>query len=261
METAAQLSGLSYETVRGYENGRRSPTRESLLKLLAVLRMTAAAANAVVEGAGFAAEQTLYPPHEFPQYYYHVDELQRVINHRPWPSLATNDAMYVIAANRALQALWGIDYAKEKRRRSGDQLSLFTIGGDYRFIDRVANWPEIISIIASVNKGRPQRTVLTAMALGVVAAMQATAGGDEALLKRLLKIWQRAKPAPARVQWDFPLQWRDPEFGELRFRVMVSVASEPDMLSFQDWHPVDADTWQVMDKVMARETGAAPKKR
>jgi transcriptional regulator with XRE-family HTH domain len=263
METVAQRSGLSYETVRGYENGRRSPTRESLLKVLVELQITAAEANAIVEQAGFAPEPTLYPPDEFPAYYYRVEELQRIVEKRPWPAFATNDAMRVVAANRAVQAVWAINFAREKRRQSSDQLSLFRIGGDYRFVERVTNWAQIVSAVASINKGRPRRTVQTALAPGVVAAMEATAGGDAAYLKALLKIWQNAKPAPNRVQWDMPLIWRDPEFGEMRFIDTVSVASESDVLQFQDWHPVDGETWSVLDKVIVRAAGqrAKPKSR
>ena len=252
MKAVAELSGLSYDTVRSYENGRRRPTRDSLLNVLAMLRVTAADANAIVEQAGFAAEPTLYPAHEFPEYYYRVGELQRVVEKRPWPSFATNDAMRVVAANRAVQAVWGINFAREKRKQSSDQLNLFRIGGDYRFIDRVTNWAQIVSVVASVNKGRPRRTVLTALAPGVVSSMEATAGGDPDQLKVLLKIWQKAKPAPSRVQWDMPLIWRDPEFGEMRFIDTVSVASEPDVLRFQDWHPMDAETWRVLERVIAR---------
>lgn len=252
MAAVAEAAGVSYSAMRSYESGRRSPTRDSLLKVLAVLRITAADANAIVEQVGFAAEPTLYPAHEFPEYYYRVGELQRVVEKRPWPSFATNEAMRVVAANRAVQSLWGINFAREKRKQSSDQLSLFRIGGDYRFVDRVTNWTDIVGVIASVNKGRPRRTVQTALAPGVVSAIEATAGGDPGQLKILLKIWKKAKPAPARVQWDMPLIWRDPEFGEMRFVDTVSVASESDVLQFQDWHPVDAKTWRTLEKVIAR---------
>ena len=144
----------------------------------------------------------------------------------------------------------GHNFAREKRRRSGDQLSLFKIGGDYRFVDCVTNWADAVSAIASMNKGRPRRTVQTALAPGVAAAMEATAGGDPDYLKALLNIWRKAKPA--RVQWDMPVIWRDSEFGEMRFIDTVSVASESDVLQFQDWHPIDADTWRVLEKVIER---------
>ena len=253
MEKLAERSGLSYEAVRAYENRRRSPTRESLLKVLNVLGLTAADMNTLLTRAGFASEPTLYPPHEFPEYFYRVDELQRVVDTRPWPAFATNEAMRVVAANRAVQALWRINYAAERRRRSDEEMSLFTIGRDADFVDRMVNFTDVVGVTASVNKGRPQRTVLTSMAPGLMAAaIQETAAGKPKLFKQLMRIWERAKPRAARVQWDFPIVWRDPDCGEMRFIAVVSSASEPDVLNFHDWHPVDANTWRVLEKVRAR---------
>lgn len=44
----------------------------------------------------------------------------------------------------------------------------------------------------------------------------------------------------------------DDEFGDMRFLGIVSTASEPDALAFQDWHPVDAATWEVLERVKSR---------
>jgi transcriptional regulator with XRE-family HTH domain len=261
METLAERSGISYETVRAYENGRRSPRRASLLKVLAALPLTAADANAVLDLIGFAPEPTLYPPHEFPEHRYRVEELQRVVDTRPWPAYVTNESISVVAANRAIQAVWGMDYAKEKRRRHGGELSLFTIAGDSRFTARMTNWTEVLRSIASEIKGRPQRAMAASAEPRAVAAMQAAAGGDLALLKRLLKIWEKAKAAPTRVQWDLPLRWLDPPYGEMRFTLVISVASARDGLNFHDWHPIDAETWRTLEKAKARSARQRAKKR
>jgi transcriptional regulator with XRE-family HTH domain len=251
LKVAGERSRLSYETVRGYENGRRSPTRDSLLKLLSALELTAADANALLERAGFAPDAGLYAPDEFPEYAFRVDELQRFIEKRPWPAIATDDAIRVLAVNQTMQALWGFDFAREKRRRSRDEMSLFAIIGDFGFLERITNWPAFLRAAASLNKGRPLRASLMQPAR-LIAATKAMAGGDPALVKRMLRIWTKAKPMPARIQADFPIIWRDPELGEMRFRSVVSVASERDRLNFRDWHPVDADTWRALERVKAR---------
>lgn len=262
MRKLAERSGLSEEAIRSYEMGRRSPTRRSLLEVLRPLGLTAADMNALLAQVGFAAEPTLYPPHEFPEYYYGVDELQRVVDKRPWPAFATNEVMHLVAANRAAQALWRINFAAEKRQRSGDEMSLFAIGRDAQFVDRMVNFTDVVSVMASVSKGRPQRTMLTSMAPGLMAAaIQETAAGDPKLVKQLKRIWQKAKPKAARVQWDFPVVWRDPDYGAMRFIAVVSCASEPDVLNFHDWHPVDATTWRALEKVKARAAGQRAKKR
>ena len=75
--------------------------------------------------------------------------------------------------------------------------------------------------------------------------MQAMAAGDPAVMKRMREIWAKARPAPQRIQADFPIVWSDPEYGELHFRSVVSVASAADRLDFRDWHPVD--TWRALE--------------
>jgi transcriptional regulator with XRE-family HTH domain len=253
MAKVAARSGLSYMTVRGYEGGRRNPSRKSLLKVLATLGLTAADQNALLALAGFASVPALYPSREFPDYFYGVDELQRAVEKRPWPAFATNDAMHVVAANRAAQALWRINYASEKRRRTGDEMSLFAIGRDAHFSERMTNFLDVVRVMASVNKGRPHRTMVPSMAPGLMAAaIQETASDDPELFKRLQRIWEKTKPAAARVQWDLPVVWRDPDCGTLRFIGVVSCANDPDVLNFHDWHPIDGNTWRVLEKVMTR---------
>jgi hypothetical protein len=38
----------------------------------------------------------------------------------------------------------------------------------------------------------------------------------------------------------------------MRFICVVSTASEPDALGFNDWHPADADSWRVLELVKDR---------
>jgi transcriptional regulator with XRE-family HTH domain len=251
LKEVAEHSSLSFETVRGYENGRRSPKRASLLKILAILQLTASDANALLEHAGFASEASLYPAHESPQYAFRLDELQRFLDKRPWPAIATDDAIQVLAVNRTMQALWRIDFEREKRRRTTEAMSLFAMIGDYGILDRISNWPEFLSAAASLNKGRPLRAAVTSPEQRLRSA-HAMSGGDPKLLKRVVQIWTKAKPAPARIQADFQIVWCDPELGELHFRSVVSVASDVDLLNFRDWHPVDAHTCQALETVRSR---------
>lgn len=250
LRVVAEHSGLSVQAVRSYEIGRRHPKRDGLLKILALLQLTAADANAILEQAGFAPEPGLYPPHEFPQYAFRVEELQRFLDKRPWPAIATDDAIRVLAVNRTMQALWRIDFSRERRRRDRDAMTLFHLIGDLKLLDRIANWPDFLRTAASLNKGRPLRAAMTSpeRRLGSIEAM---AGGDPALTKRMREIWAKAKPAPQRIQADFPIVWSDPDHGEMHFRSVVSVASAADRLDFRDWHPTDAQTWHALEALRA----------
>ena len=252
MEAVADQSGLSYETVRGYENGRRTPTRDSLLRVLACTHLSAIDANELLERAGFAPEATLFGPDERRGFAFHADELQRVIDKRPWPAMATNDTIEVVAANRAVQAVWGFHFARERRRRAPSEMTMFAIGRDVGFLDRMRNWPVTFRAAAEMNKGRPDRLRLPAGTPAMMEAMREISGGDPILMKRLVRIWTSAKPSPSRMQMDFPVIWCDPEYGEMRFRSVISVASERELLHFRDWHPVDSETWRVLERVKAR---------
>jgi hypothetical protein len=85
--------------------------------------------------------------------------------------------------------------------------------------------------------------------------LQEFAGGDPAFLARLVQIWMATPGRDAKVRWSYHVVWRDEEFGEMRFRSIVGTASEPGGLSFNDWQPLDAATWNVLERVKAR---AAP---
>ena len=258
MSVAEQL-GLSVQALRAYETGRRRPRRDTLLKIVALLQFTAADANTLLEQAGFAPEPGLYPAHEFPEYAFRVEELQRFLDKRPWPAIATDDAIRILAANRAMQALWRFDFNRLRRQREPDEMTLFAIIGELKLLDRISNWPDFLRAAASLNKGRPSRATLTSPERRL-ASLEAMAGDDRVRLKRMRDIWAKARPGPQRIQADFPIVWSDPEYGELHFRSVVSVASAADRLDFRDWHPVDAPTWRAIEGLTAGTRRAPPRR-
>ena len=54
------------------------------------------------------------------------------------------------------------------------------------------------------------------------------------------------------MRWGYRVVWRDEEFGEMRFHGIVGTASEPSGLGFNDWIPLDAETWAVLERVKTR---------
>ncbi|HET9476483.1 MAG TPA: helix-turn-helix domain-containing protein, partial [Dehalococcoidia bacterium] len=152
----ASLSGVPADTIRRWEDGTRNPTMQRLLRVLGALDCPSATANAILEGAGFPAQQTLFPTHSFPKYFYTVEELQTVVEQVPWPEFVLNDNTELVAANASAQALWGIDFAHEKATRKPSQLNLLSVASDRLFTKHVLNWDEAVAILASVMKGRPR---------------------------------------------------------------------------------------------------------
>ncbi len=81
--------------------------------------------------------------------------------------------------------------------------------------------------------------------------------GDPAYVARFLDIWQRTPGQPdAKLRWSYRMDWNEPGIGLMRFHGFVSSANEPDGLSFNDWIPLDAATWERL--ALLKERAGAP---
>lgn len=248
----ARAASLSIETVRGYENGRRTPTREHLIHVLQAINLPFMESNAILNAAGFAALRTRFPEDDFPEYFFVRGELDAAVERVPWPEFVAGDLLEVVAANRAAEAIWGIDFQHEKRTRTRAQLNLLSVASDHHFADRVGNWDEIVEFMASLYKGVPSGETLDRPSTFFNDVLAEFAKGDPAFLASLGHIWSAAKPVPPKVRQWYRIDWIDPEFGTMRFLGIISTCSEPDALAFNDWHPFDAETWRVLEQVKAR---------
>lgn len=247
----AGLAALPRDTLRRWEDGSRHPSETRLRRLLDALDCPTAEANGILEAAGYRPEPTLFPNWRFPRYFYTLEELQNAVEDVPWPQYVINDNVEVVAANTAVQALWGIDFAQEQRQRSAAQMNLLSVANDYRFTEHVANWDECVAVLAGVFKGRPDDSRnLDQPDAYFNSVLEEFAKGDPAYLSRLIEIFTTTPAREPKVRWMFPVIWRD-DVGEMRFMNVISTASEPDGLSFNDWHPLDAETWTVLEQVKA----------
>ncbi len=251
----AALSGVPVETIRRWEDGSRNPTLARLLRVLDALDCPSAEANAVLEGAGFPTQRTLFPTDRFPNYFYTVEELQTVVEEVPWPEFVLNDNIEIVAANLLAQALWGIDLAEERRRRKPQQLNLLSVASGPEFISHVVNWDESVATLVSVIKGIGARHPHTLDQADPYfnEVLAEFAKGDPGFLSRLLEIFVRTPGREPKCRWTYPVHWRDNEAGEMRFISVVNTASEPDALAFNDWIPIDAASWEVLAKVKSRK--------
>lgn len=113
-----------------------------------------------------------------------------------------------------------------------------------------------MATLASVFKGRPRDPHTIDQPDPYFHAVLAEfAKGDPAFLAKLIDIFSQTPARDPKCRWTYPVVWRDDDFGEMRFLGVVGTASEPDALAFQDWHPVDAATWDVLERVKARGPG------
>ena len=123
----AELAGISQESIRAYEAGRRRPTRERLTTMLQALQTPAYDANEILEAAGCSSTPTLFPADEYPNFYFTIDELQTEVESVAWPEFVSDNGNQVVAANAAVQALWGIDFAHERATKTRAELTLLGV--------------------------------------------------------------------------------------------------------------------------------------
>jgi transcriptional regulator with XRE-family HTH domain len=251
-DEVAERAGLSKETVRAYEGGRRLPVeRAGFVRLLEALEVSRIEANAILDELGFA------PIREYPipvdrAVWYGLDQVQALVDACPWPSFAVNDLIEVVSANAAFEALFGVDIASEFPDPS--MRSLLALATTPRFADRIANWDEAVGVVVAVWKGHFTREVsLDDPTPQLSKILDSVAGGDPTYLRRILTLWTDGKTLPAARRWFYPIVWRDDELGLVHFQAIVQAGDDPEtMISFNDWIPTDAATWSALGVMIAR---------
>ena len=249
----ATLADVPANTLRRWEDGTRMPTESRLRRVLDALRLTGEIENGILAGAGYEPRDTFFPTYKFPGYFYSVDELQSEVERVAWPEFVLDNSLGLIAANVSAQALWGIDFLEERGKRARAQMNLLSVASDRKFADRLLNWDACLTVMAGVFKGHPIAPgSLDEPNAYLNAVLAEFAAGDPVFLSRLINAWSSAPELPPKCRWSYPVLWSDAEFGDMRFHAIVSTASEPAGLAFNDWHPSDAETWGVLERVKAR---------
>ncbi len=76
--------------------------------------------------------------------------------------------------------------------------------------------------------------------------------GNPKYMARFLALWETTPARSPKSRWWYPIVLEEPGVGTLSFRVLVSTASEPDGLAFNDWVPLDAATWSGLEMIRRR---------
>lgn len=249
--TQADLAGRSHvsaNTIKAYEAGRRHPSRPYLAALLDALKIGREERNRITEDAGYASDGYQIGPWVYGEFMFAQDEAAAFIEQYEWPAFLLAEMMDVTAANAAAQRLWRVDLTKEFLG-PGDR-NVLAVASDPRFGGRCTNLPEILRIMASVFKGHHRGAETLDDPSPVLASiLERFMTGDPAYLQVLLRAWQDAVPRTPKIRWEYPIVWADPDVGALRFRCLVTAASEPDGVSFNDWIPLDAATWEGLRRL------------
>ncbi|MFQ5473135.1 MAG: hypothetical protein ACE5FA_09660, partial [Dehalococcoidia bacterium] len=222
------------------------PSRELLEQILTALKIEIGTRNRILTGAGFVVAATLFPPEVSPDYFYTIEQAAEEIELSPWPACVVNDMMDVVAANRLAQTLWNIDFDRDLTGHG--ERNFLSVASDPRFAGKVSNWDEAVGFAVAVLKAHgleePEESD------GYFASvMRHFLEGDPRYVARFLNVWQNTEAHDPKCRWYYPVVWEEPELGRLQFRVVVSTASEPDGLAFNDWMPLDAPTWEALERL------------
>jgi hypothetical protein len=209
-----------------------------------------------MEGFGYSTTHTLYPTTLYPNYFFDVEELAAYVERVPWPQFVVNTAVEVVTANAAAERLWGLTLAEERARTRSGAANLLAVASHPSIVARLANWEECLAVVVGTLKGAPERPEhLDDPSERFKTVLEDFAGADGNSLARLFKVWSEAPPLPAKVRWEYPVTWNDPEVGEMRFLAVVTTASEPAGLAFNDWHPMDAQSSQRLFQLLTGAVG------
>lgn len=243
----ASLAGVSPETVRGYENGRRTPRRERFIAVLDALGLGNAERRHLMVGAGFAPDGGATRPSD--EIWYSVDEAVEHTQRLRWPAFVIDEFARVVGANPVLQRLWDVDLQHDANDPA--ERHLLAVASNTSFAERCLNWDEALSAIISVFKARNRAPAdLEEPAAPFAAMLDRRSRDDSTYISRLLDIWQRTPGADrTKARWTYPVVWNQPGAGTMRFEALTSSASEVDGLAFTDWIPLDAETWRCLEKV------------
>lgn len=233
---AADVAGVSPETVRAYEVGRRRPSRQTLLQLLLALRAGRNDRNRILAGAGFREDDR--PPGvepESPDLTF--GEAVAEILASPWPACLCDDVATVLAANAEILRLWDAPQGWEEfdpvDRNQFARLS------DPSFGDRVENWDEVAAYAIATFKGHyGESAIANGSSPYLAAVVDKFMAGRTSFVQRFARLWARTEPALRKRRFRYPIVWRTAPDRTRTFTVVVTLVNPTDGLFVYDWIPL-----------------------
>ena len=239
----ARRASLSVDTVRAYEQGRRSPTNGSLTAILDALKLDRTEANNIRLALGFGTPSIADQ--------FTVPELEVELERLPWPAFAANELMEVVAANQPAQTLWGVDLSQELLEPA--ERNLLRIASTPRFAGQCLNWDEVVGLMVGMWKSNHRGAEsLDEPSPYFEQLIKDFMGGDPKYVKRFLDLWERTEPHQPKVRIHYPVHWRHDDAGEMRFLGIQSSANIWEALGWHDWIPADAQTWTRLNALLER---------
>ena len=245
-------AGVSEATVRAYETGRRRPRREHLDAIMDALQFDRGWRNEMLVATGFSPEGTSLRPDDIGNWMFSHEEANAEIARYAWPAFVLTERAQVVAANPLVQLVWGVDM--EREYPDPLERNLLAVASDPRFADRCVNWDEAVAVLVSNFKSyHRQPESVDEPSPYFASVLERFLAGDPKFVGRFLKLWQDApEGATAKIRWTYPIVWHIEGAGDMRFTGVASAANESDGLTFHDWMPLDAGSWEALARLRGR---------
>lgn len=252
----AASAGLSIDTVKAYEVGRRRPTPAGLNRLLTLLNVDWRTRNEVLMAAGFLQGPLFPGGRTRAERYLSIEEASKAAAQRTWPVLVLNEKLEVLALNDAAFAIVPVDPERLARPVERSLLAMLT---DPAIGPRLVNWELGASMMIALFKAHMDRAEsLDQPSSYFSAVLDHVCSGYGPLVRRFLDLWNITPGSyPRKVTWGYPIIWNTPEVGELRFNGFVNSVNEVHCIDTDDWIPADEESFRRLDTLLARPELAA----
>ena len=243
----AARANISVASVKAYEQGKRHPSRQYLAAMLDALKVDRGERNAIFMAAGYALDGDQLGPTLFDMGLSR-EEAQAEVDRVAWPAFVLNEFSELTCANGIAEKLWGIDLATEFTEPG--ERAMLSVAAQPRFADCMLNWDEAIGALAGAFKGHHRGPEdLEAPSPVFKSMLERFLAGDPMYVTRFMEVWGRVEPRSPSLRWHYPVVWRHPRAGIMRFDAVVSTCNITEALSFNDWIPVDAESWANLERL------------
>jgi transcriptional regulator with XRE-family HTH domain len=243
----AVRASVSLSSIKAYERGVRHPSRPHLAAVLDALKLDRAERHDIFVAAGYALDAERLGP-AWNDLGLSREGAERECRRAVWPVFVLGEFGELVCANDILLKLWGVDLSTEFT--GPGERSLLAVATNPRFADRVLNWDDAVGALASVFKGHHRGPEDLEQPSPVFKSMlDRLLAGDPAYVRRFLDLWQRVEPATPRLRWHYPMAWQHPAAGVMRFDCVVSTCNADEGQAFNDWIPVDSESWANLERL------------
>jgi hypothetical protein len=163
----------------------------------------------------------------------------------PWPAFVANQAIDVPFSNLPMARILRADPESDLLVR--EERNLLSQVTNRRFVDLFANFDEVVTFMIGTVKGDPRwQQSLANPSPWMRSRFEMLSGGDPDYLARFLRLWNDAPPIPHRARHTYPVRMHHPNGALMRFRASATIADLWNELTWHDWIPEDAETWQLL---------------